>query len=66
MLDINLGIGLTMGDGRAINSTEVNITMNHTLQLKGAGPTPYSRKQMVLRFCALPLENIYVPKPCII
>jgi hypothetical protein len=37
----------------------------YTLQLKGAGPTPYSRTAMVLRYCP-PLENIYVPKPCII
>jgi len=34
-----------LGDGRAINLAEV-VTQNHghkTLQLKGAGPTPYSR-----------------------
>ncbi len=34
-----------LGDGRAINLTQVN-TLNHgsqVLQLKGAGPTPYSR-----------------------
>jgi uncharacterized protein YdiU (UPF0061 family) len=34
-----------LGDGRAINLTQIN-TLNHgsqVLQLKGAGPTPYSR-----------------------
>lgn len=30
-----------LGDGRAINLGEIN---NYTLQLKGAGPTPYSRR----------------------
>jgi serine/tyrosine/threonine adenylyltransferase len=33
-----------LGDGRAINLTEVvNNNKSYTLQLKGAGPTPYSR-----------------------
>jgi uncharacterized protein YdiU (UPF0061 family) len=33
-----------LGDGRAINLTEVvHDNKSHTLQLKGAGPTPYSR-----------------------
>ena len=33
-----------LGDGRAINLTEVvNNENSYTLQLKGAGPTPYSR-----------------------
>jgi len=34
-----------LGDGRAINLTEVNTPSNghQALQLKGAGPTPYSR-----------------------
>ncbi|MFE3870196.1 YdiU family protein [Flavobacterium sp. ZS1P70] len=33
-----------LGDGRAINLTEVNhANKSYTLQLKGAGPTPYSR-----------------------
>jgi uncharacterized protein YdiU (UPF0061 family) len=33
-----------LGDGRAINLTEVvNDNQSYTLQLKGAGPTPYSR-----------------------
>ena len=33
-----------LGDGRAINLTEiVHNNQSYTLQLKGAGPTPYSR-----------------------
>ncbi len=33
-----------LGDGRAINLTEIEYQNNiYTLQLKGAGPTPYSR-----------------------
>ena len=33
-----------LGDGRAINIAEIFInSINYTIQLKGAGPTPYSR-----------------------
>jgi uncharacterized protein YdiU (UPF0061 family) len=32
-----------LGDGRAINSTVQHNNESYTLQLKGAGPTPYSR-----------------------
>lgn len=34
-----------LGDGRAINIAEIQLDKEHlTLQLKGAGPTPYSRR----------------------
>ncbi len=34
-----------LGDGRAIVLTEIDVqNKNYTLQLKGAGPTPYSRR----------------------
>ncbi len=45
MVVINLVIGLgQLGDGRAINIMEGKVNGNYqTFQLKGAGPTPYSR-----------------------
>jgi hypothetical protein len=52
-----------LGDGRAINLTEVvHEDKTYTLQLKGAGPTPYSRTADGFAVLRPPLENIYVPK----
>ncbi|MBC5863131.1 protein adenylyltransferase SelO [Flavobacterium turcicum] len=60
-----------LGDGRAINLTEViNNDQLYTLQLKGAGPTPYSRNAdgfAVLRssireyLCAEAMHHLGVP-----
>tara|TARA_B110000211_G_scaffold192554_1_gene219937 strand:- start:116 stop:598 length:483 start_codon:yes stop_codon:yes gene_type:complete len=52
-----------LGDGRAINLGEIK---DWAVQLKGSGPTPYSRMQMAWQYYALLLENIYAVKPCII
>jgi uncharacterized protein YdiU (UPF0061 family) len=68
MLDINLVIG-QLGDG-ALNLTEVvHEDKTYTLQLKGAGPTPYSRTAdgLVLRssireyLCAEAMHYLGVP-----
>ena len=60
-----------LGDGRAINLTEVkHNNQSYTLQLKGAGPTPYSRTAdgfAVLRssireyLCAEAMHHLGVP-----
>ncbi|OOV18086.1 hypothetical protein BXU11_17340 [Flavobacterium sp. LM5] len=60
-----------LGDGRAINLMEINHKeKNFTLQLKGAGPTPYSRTAdglAVLRssireyLCAEAMHHLGVP-----
>jgi uncharacterized protein YdiU (UPF0061 family) len=62
-------LGWTMGDGRAINSTVQHNNESYTLQLKGAGPTPYSRNAdgfAVLRsireyLCAEAMHYLGVP-----
>jgi uncharacterized protein YdiU (UPF0061 family) len=60
-----------LGDGRAINLTEVvHEDKTYTLQLKGAGPTPYSRTAdgfAVLRsireyLCAEAMHYLGVPR----
>jgi uncharacterized protein YdiU (UPF0061 family) len=60
-----------LGDGRAINLGEVNTAQGHwMLQLKGAGPTPYSRTAdglAVLRssvrefLCSEAMHHLHVP-----
>ena len=49
-----------LGDGRAILLGQVKTDSgeNWDLQLKGAGPTPYSRG------CVPPFGNIYAVRPC--
>ena len=53
-----------LGDGRAINLGEINVGDAHyMLQLKGAGPTPFSRSADGLgdRDCARRLDRREVP-----
>ncbi len=59
-----------LGDGRAINLFQVQTTKLHTLQLKGAGKTPYSRTAdglAVLRssvreyLCAEAMHHLGIP-----
>ena len=54
-----------LGDGRAINLGDLIDQAEHRqcLQLKGAGPTPYSRGADGRAVCAHPFENTYAARP---
>ena len=55
-----------LGDGRAINLGEVVNSGNQrwVIQLKGSGPTPYSRSRTAWQYCVPPYANFSAARPC--
>ncbi len=54
-----------LGDGRALNLGALQTPHGlQELQLKGAGPTPYSRVAMAVRSCVPAFVNFWPAKPC--